>query len=71
MKICSTKSIGVGGKGDFLTYCFEEAKLLELLVKKNNRIIKHLADNYARNTSASEAKIENATGGIIKQEKKN
>lgn len=38
-KICSTKSIGVADKGEFLTYCFEEGKLFEVLIEKHRRIV--------------------------------
>lgn len=70
MRICSTKQIDVGSKGDFMTYCFEEAKLIEILVQKHRRIIRMLTDNYMRSMTESKAKVANASAGIIKQEKK-
>jgi hypothetical protein len=64
--------IKTGENATFETYCFDEAKLIRLLLKKHTLVMRHLEKNYYQGLSQSKAKRVATEGGgvIVKQERK-
>lgn len=71
-RICTVKNLKVTDS-EITTYCFDEAKLIKILVGKHNRIRRHLAQKYEA-ARASERQTSSSSGAaaglIIKQEAK-